>query len=319
MKRWIFLFFVVIGLCYCLNAQDYKVVSVEHLSNDFSARDEMMTDENGRQCAMLRIATKDLTPEQRNGFFFECDMASWVVERRIMDGEIWLWVSPGLKTLKITHKDLGRYELHLTTTGVGTIQPLNVYKVLIQGTFNSGPGVKAKPKKQYLAFQITPANATLEVNGQLWSVDADGSAMMYVDFGTYKYRVRASDYFDEEGEVKVDDFDNTKIVPVTLKPNFAEITLKVDADAEIWVNNKLKGSRSWTGSLGAGTYKVECKQAGHETMEIPEYPELNRQLTKREYEEVMDYAIGIGVEEGFFQEGETTGESFIPPFDNEGI
>ena len=331
------MFFVVMGLCYCLNAQDYKVVSVEHLSNDFSARDEMMTDENGRQCAMLRIATKDLTPEQRNGFFFECDFASYVVERRIMDGEIWLWVSPGLKTLKITHKDLGRYELHMTTTGVGTIQPLNVYKVLIQGTFNSGLEVKAKPKKQYLAFQITPANATLEVNDRIWEVDADGIAQEYVDFGTYTWRVQALNYHTDTGSVTVDDLDKTKFVTVTLNPNYgwievdgkgdlrdarvyidniligkapcksdalksgqytvriakkmfdsfsetvivrdnettrlapalkadyAEVTLKVDGDAEIWVNDELKAVGSWKGQLGRGVYKMECKKANHET------------------------------------------------------
>lgn len=49
------------------------------------------------------------------------------------------------------------------------------------------------------------------------------------------------------------------------------------------------------------------------------YPELNRRITKREYEELVDYAIGIGVENGFIQEGETALESFIPEFDGEGV
>ena len=49
------------------------------------------------------------------------------------------------------------------------------------------------------------------------------------------------------------------------------------------------------------------------------FPELNRKLTEREYDELVDYAISIGVENGFIQEGETASESFIPPFTNEGI
>lgn len=49
------------------------------------------------------------------------------------------------------------------------------------------------------------------------------------------------------------------------------------------------------------------------------YPELNRRVTEAEYEEVVDYAISIGVECGFIQEGETAKESFIPAFDGEGI
>ncbi len=46
---------------------------------------------------------------------------------------------------------------------------------------------------------------------------------------------------------------------------------------------------------------------------------LNRTITKKEYDEVIDYAISIGIENAFIQEGETQKESFIPKFNNEGI
>lgn len=46
---------------------------------------------------------------------------------------------------------------------------------------------------------------------------------------------------------------------------------------------------------------------------------LGRRVTKREYERVLDYAVEIGVEQGFFQEGETAKESFIPEFDGSGV
>ncbi len=49
------------------------------------------------------------------------------------------------------------------------------------------------------------------------------------------------------------------------------------------------------------------------------FPELHRNLTKEEYDEVVNYAIDIGVENGFIQEGETADESFIPLFECEGI
>lgn len=52
---------------------------------------------------------------------------------------------------------------------------------------------------------------------------------------------------------------------------------------------------------------------------LVDYPELNRKVTKEEYEEVVDYAISLGVECGFVQEGETAKESFIPAFDGEGV
>lgn len=49
------------------------------------------------------------------------------------------------------------------------------------------------------------------------------------------------------------------------------------------------------------------------------YPELNRTVTGEEYDRVVDYAISLGVENGYIQEGETCLESFIPDFDCEGI
>lgn len=49
------------------------------------------------------------------------------------------------------------------------------------------------------------------------------------------------------------------------------------------------------------------------------YPELNRKITDEEYDELVDYAIELGVENGFIQEGDTALESFIPDFDMEGI
>lgn len=52
---------------------------------------------------------------------------------------------------------------------------------------------------------------------------------------------------------------------------------------------------------------------------LNEYPQLNRKITEEEYDEVVDYAISLGVENGFIQEGETAEESFIPEFNGEGV
>lgn len=49
------------------------------------------------------------------------------------------------------------------------------------------------------------------------------------------------------------------------------------------------------------------------------YPELNRTVTSREYEKVLKTAMELEIENGFFQEGQTAKESFIPAFDYEGV
>ena len=49
------------------------------------------------------------------------------------------------------------------------------------------------------------------------------------------------------------------------------------------------------------------------------YPKLNRPVTMREYERVLEHALSIGIEQAFVQEGETAKEGFIPAFDHEGV
>ena len=53
--------------------------------------------------------------------------------------------------------------------------------------------------------------------------------------------------------------------------------------------------------------------------QVAEDPLLSRKVTKREYEKVIDYALELGMEDGFIQEGEAAKESFIPEFNLEGI
>jgi putative pyruvate formate lyase activating enzyme len=53
--------------------------------------------------------------------------------------------------------------------------------------------------------------------------------------------------------------------------------------------------------------------------QVASYPEIDRKITEKEYDELVDYAIDLGVENGFIQEGETASESFIPAFVMEGI
>lgn len=52
---------------------------------------------------------------------------------------------------------------------------------------------------------------------------------------------------------------------------------------------------------------------------LKNYPEISRTLTDIEYNSVLDYAISLGIENAFIQEGETAKESFIPDFDLTGL
>ena len=52
---------------------------------------------------------------------------------------------------------------------------------------------------------------------------------------------------------------------------------------------------------------------------VSKYPELNKPLNQKHYEALIDYALNIGVQNGFIQEEGTDKESFIPLFNFEGV
>ena len=45
-----------------------------------------------------------------------------------------------------------------------------------------------------------------------------------------------------------------------------------------------------------------------------DFPNLNYKVSDEEYQDVIDFALDLGVKYAFIQEGETQSESFIPNF-----
>jgi TPR repeat protein len=267
-KLYFTIFLLFFGLL--VQAQNISVADFYYAESDLTARTHgtSMEDQNGNICALIKVETTE-----KGLWLFDVGMLGVTkteMQNAAHPAEIWVYVPFSVTWISIQHEQLGKmsryafpcsidkgctYVMKLTTGKVTTI-------------------VEEEVREQYLTFQITPANALLEVDGKLWEVGPDGSSTKFVSFGAYNYRVQAANYHTEVGKVTVNDPEKAHKVTVNLKPDFVEVTLKVDADAEIWVNNEKKGVGTWTGNLGKGSYKMECKQANHEatvtTQEITE-------------------------------------------------
>ncbi|GFP78061.1 hypothetical protein bsdtw1_04254 [Clostridium fungisolvens] len=50
-----------------------------------------------------------------------------------------------------------------------------------------------------------------------------------------------------------------------------------------------------------------------------DYPEINKTLNPKHYDSLIDYALSIGVKNGFVQDSGTSSKSFVPSFKNEGV
>ena len=127
-------------------------------------------------------------------------------------------------------------------------------------------------QKKVLDIDLSPAFGWIDITG----TSVDGAAV-YVDdlfvgqaplkterlaSGTHTVKIVRPMYHNYETAVTVTDGRTTSISP-RLEADFARVTLTVDGNAEIWVNGELKGSGTWTGDLGNGSYIVECRKASH--------------------------------------------------------
>ena len=53
--------------------------------------------------------------------------------------------------------------------------------------------------------------------------------------------------------------------------------------------------------------------------ECGKFPELKRKLSGEEYDRILEFCLGIGIDDAYVQDGEAASESFIPVFDGEGV
>ena len=309
-------------------AQSISVKSFKALPMDLTASslEGKRIDQNGDVAALIKVVTN------ATGFVFEGGTLG-IVDTKQETGEVWVWVPRASRKITIKHPKLGVLRSYVYPI---EIEAERTYEMVLT-TAKMETVFVDEVNEQFLMFRITPHDALLEVNEQVWPVSDDGIARKLVDFGSYTYRVQAQNYHPYAGVVEVNDPDETQIVTINLEPDygwiavvgdgnlqgasvfvdnayigrapckseavksgkhvvrivkemystfsetvtvtdnetlnlapelsadFAHVTLQVDADAEIWVNDEKKGVRTWSGDLPSGTYRIECKQSNHET------------------------------------------------------
>ncbi len=61
-------------------------------------------------------------------------------------------------------------------------------------------------------------------------------------------------------------------------------------------------------------YSIMSQYTPVAALDADRFPELNRRVTTYEYQKLIEYAVGLGIKNGFIQDGSAAKESFIPDF-----
>ena len=110
-----------------------------------------------------------------------------------------------------------------------------------------------------------PANATL--SGAKVFIDNEYKGTVpfrseRLKSGSHDVRIMQNMYAPAQQTVTVADNQTVEVAPV-LSADFATLTLTTAAEAEIWINDQLRGKGSWTGDLSSGAYTIECRRESH--------------------------------------------------------
>ena len=169
----------------------------------------------------------------------------------------------------LTIKDvmIGAHKLKVTYGSISYEQEIDVNS----GSISFRQDVnKAANKPQYVVFAVEPKNSAVTIDGQLY-VAEDGVVVALLQNGQHNYKVEARGYHSQSGTVTVA---GAKIErAITLKEDFATVTLTAESGADIYVNDKKVGTTSWSGRLNSGLYIFEARKSGYRTQS------LTRQIT----------------------------------------
>lgn len=189
-----------------MQAQNLAVQSFRMDETDLTANTAGTTviDQNGNKCALIKVETT------LKGFTFDAGTLG-VVKTENHVGEVWVYVPEGVKRLSIFHEDympIRDYDLGMMLRRARTY--------VLRLSASQQQAAEETPTSQFVIFQVSPANATIELNGETLPVH-NGSATKMMPFGSYDYRVQAPDYMPQAGKVVVDDPKQPHVVSALLR------------------------------------------------------------------------------------------------------
>ena len=278
-KKIVFLFFfslIQAVSCFAQQKAKFHIVSFAENPHDMSPKTHEKLDSDGNPYAIIKVKS-DNSDDDLSAYSFDFEHIPHLVEAK--DGELWVYVGRNAMYVNISrdgYHSIKRYDLGLT------IQPGRAYDMRLSA--------EAKIiAMQFLLFEITPADSKavvmLSERGQekmLGIVDEEGCLAKKLTIGKYGYRIVSENYHESEGLVELTTPNGKHIEKVTLRPNFAHVTLNVDSGADIYINDDKKATGAWNGILVPGVYSIECRKPGHkssyETITVEEGRDIIRNL-----------------------------------------
>ena len=248
------LFTLSLLLTMSIQAQKLTVEKMTQDASDLSARtsNSVRLDVNDKPCALVKVQLA------ADGAQFEGNVIGSVDYKT---GEYWVYMSEGSRELRIKHPNFLPLHVNFMDYGLGRqgVRQRQTYTLSL--VMPSLTGQPIDDGMRYLVMTVEPANATVYIDDQLKTV-TNGTVSELLPMGQHSYRVEAPAYETKSGTVTI----GSEKVNMSVRLESTMATLRVGSmtqGTQIYVNDQLRGTSSWTGSLPAGTYRVEGRLQGY--------------------------------------------------------
>ena len=223
-------------------AQKIEVKSFERLDRDMAARMAKVTDVNGDLCAILKIETIE------KGFEF----SGCIIEKTEQKtGEIWVYVSPGVKFLTIKHPNFGVLRNYMFPQ---TIEGGTVYIMKLR-TVGANQNVVTD---NYLVIRTQLPEAKIYID-DAYVGNMEASSYLPIS-QEHTYRVEAFNYHTVEGKVMLSEEEKTEL-NIELKPAFGylQVNTTPNDDVSIEIDNKAYNDPlPFTIQVSSGVHSIQA-------------------------------------------------------------
>lgn len=253
MKFFLFLLFGVLSLIPA-HSQELTIKSFIVKTNDLTASVHERKDLNGTPCALVKVqlatASAEFSPNVMGGVDYKVN-------------EYWVYLPTSSQHLEVKSPNFHTKDIVFANYDI-KLEPKATYILTLSlPETNSAPQMVTK---QYLVFNLKPADATLEVNGETWT-NRNGKCRKFVPFGNYTYTIRAAKHYTQTGTVMVNDSINKVVVNVSLKHECGSVNIpsSVSMDgATVYIDGENVGTVPLLlHDILTGSHVLEVKKNGY--------------------------------------------------------
>ena len=251
MKRLLLLStFLVMTVCMA-SAQELTVKSMTAEPLDLSASTSPRLDKNQVPCGLVKVQLAAVGAQFSGSVIGDCEYKM---------GEYWVYMPKDAYLLKIRHPNFVPLTVNFRDYDIRGVESKATYVLTL---LMPQIGQEVDDGMRFVALTVEPATATVYIDNQP-QVLQNGSANILLSMGHHDYRAEASGYETALGSFELG---NEKLpLPIRLQTNLSSLHIECPtADVEIYVNDELMGTGSWSGTRPEGNYRLEARKAGYRT------------------------------------------------------